>query len=65
MRTVFDIVLGILESVVNGCLQALVSAGGLILMFAVVGAGAAYAFRRRAAARERLAETVEAISIER
>lgn len=61
MRTFFDIVLGILLTVLKACLHTLVSAVGVLAFCAMLLFAAVYAWRRRS----RRAEARKPISIER
>ena len=65
MRTFFDIVLGILLTIVKACAHALVSMGGILALLALAFAAAAYALRRWWLQRPREGKSAEVISIER
>lgn len=66
MRTFFNIVLGILVTVLKVCLHALVSTVGVLGLCAVAALAGVYAYRHWSAARERSAEAAaEIIPIDR
>jgi hypothetical protein len=46
MRTVFDIVLGILFTVAKACLHALATTAGVLAFCGILAAAAVYAWRR-------------------
>jgi hypothetical protein len=64
MRTCFDIVLGILGTVVKAFVHALMSSAGVLAACAAVMFAGAYLLRRRAI-RQRMAKLAQVISIER
>lgn len=64
MRTFFDIVLGILLTVVKASLHALVSTAGVLAFCAALLFVGVYALQRHAA-QKRSAKTAEVISIDR
>ena len=65
MRTVFDIVLGILLTVVKVCLHALASSAGVLLFGALVFSGVLFLWRRRRGANRQPAPEPRAISTDR
>jgi hypothetical protein len=68
MRTVFDIVLGILFTVAKACLHAFASTAGVLALGAIIVLAAGYAWRRGLvgfAGASRAVEEDEAVSIER
>ena len=64
MRTFFNIVLGILLTVLKASLHALASAAGAIGLCVVAAVGGVYVFRRWSAARQRAAKAAEVIPID-
>ncbi len=69
MRTFFDIVLGILGTVLKACLHALVSTAGVVAFGGAVAFGGIYIARRisqsRVRSAARSAKIAEVVSIDR
>lgn len=65
MRTFFDIVLGILVTILRASVHALVSTAGAIIVAAVAALAGVYLWRLLAGARSRRAEAADVIPIDR
>ena len=65
MRTFFDIVLGILVTILRASVHALVSTAGAIVVGAVAGLAGVYLWRLAAGARSRRGAAANVIPIDR
>jgi hypothetical protein len=65
MRTFFNIVMGILETVLKACLHALVSTAGVLLLVAIVVMAGIYIWRHAFRAKPHPAEPADVIPIDR
>jgi hypothetical protein len=65
MRTFFDIVLGILVTILKASVHALVSTAGAIVVSAVAVLGGVYLWRLAAGARSRRAAAADVLPIDR
>lgn len=65
MRTFFNIVLGILVTILKACAHALISMAGVLAVGAVVAVAGVYTWRRAIRARSGPAESADVIPIDR